>query len=90
MNLDDYVNDTVTLFGIAENRPAGAVLLCGARLYVYIEDLRQWSDSELHEAFEVTGTLVAEGSDDDLRGAGNQHGFGKRYVVKHGTREQIT
>jgi hypothetical protein len=92
MNLADYVNDKATLFGIAENAAAGAAIRCGATSHVYIDGLSEWDDSEQYAAFEVTGTLVEEGSEADLQtGEGPViHGIGKHYVMKNATWERIS
>lgn len=92
MDLADYVDDTATLFGIAENAAAGAVLRCGAFAHVYIDGLPEWDDSDLHAAFEVTGTLVEEGSE-DRRGTGDGtliHSLGKHYVMRNATWERVS
>jgi hypothetical protein len=56
MDLADYVDDTATLFGIAENAAHGAILRCGGDAHIYIDGLSEWDDSEQYAAFEVTGT----------------------------------
>ncbi|WP_063126467.1 hypothetical protein [Nocardia fusca] len=92
MDLADYVDDTATLFGIAENAAHGAILRCGGDAHIYIDGLSVWDDSEQYAAFEVTGTLVEEGRDADLRtGEGAVvHGIGRRYVMKNATWERIS
>lgn len=85
MDLADYVDDTVDLYGIADNAAAGAILRCGTSSHVYIDGLSRWSDSERYRAFEVTGTLVREGDAAGLRAADGAvtHGLGEHYVVKN-------
>ncbi|MEV0295418.1 hypothetical protein [Nocardia sp. NPDC050710] len=92
MDLADYVDDTATLFGLAENAAAGAILRCGPNTHVYIGGLPRWADDELDAAFEVTGHLVAEGDDADLRASDGRprHGLGRHYVLKDATWERIT
>ncbi|WP_406265608.1 hypothetical protein OH799_18625 [Nocardia sp. NBC_00881] len=92
MDLADYVDDTATLFGIAENAAAGAVLRCGAASHVYIDGLSKWDDSEQYAAFELTGNLVEEGGDADLQTDEDTviHGIGRRYVMKNATWEWIS
>lgn len=91
MDLADYVDDVATLFGIAENAAAGAVLRCGANSHVYIDGISVWDDSDQGAAFEVTGTLVEEGSEVDLLGGEGAvvHGIGRRFVMKNATWERI-
>jgi hypothetical protein len=67
MDFADYINATVTLYGIADDAMTGAVLRCGPSSHVYIDGLSQWRDNERYTALEVTGTLVEDGSDLGLR-----------------------
>ncbi|UAK34559.1 hypothetical protein K8O92_12370 [Nocardia asteroides] len=92
MDLADYVDQPAILFGIAENAAAGAVLRCGEASHVYIDGLSQWDDSDQYAAFEVTGTLLEEGSDDHLRAGEGPviHGIGRHYVIKNATWERIS
>lgn len=91
MNLAEYVDSKVDLFGIAENAMAGAILRCGQNSHVYIDGLREWNDNELHCAFEITGLLVEEGDDADSIDDGTaMHGIGRHYVVKNATRERLS
>ncbi|MEV4130518.1 hypothetical protein [Nocardia sp. NPDC049707] len=92
MNLEEYVNSTVTLYGIAEDAMAGPILVCGPSSHVYIEGLREWDDGDLYSAFAVTGMLVEEGDNADLvaEDGSSAHGIGRHYVVKNATWERIT
>ncbi|MFD0363444.1 hypothetical protein ACFQZZ_18510 [Nocardia sp. GCM10030253] len=92
MDLEQYVNSTVTLYGLAEDAMAGAILLCGPSSHVYIDGLQEWSDSDRYSAFEVTGMLVKEGDDADLVSDDGSvaHGIGEHYVMKNPTWERIS
>ncbi|MFE9575195.1 hypothetical protein ACFYO1_02320 [Nocardia sp. NPDC006044] len=92
MDLDDYVNKLATLFGIAENTAGGAILRCGVDSHVYIEGLSEWDEIDQYAAFEVTGTLVEEGCDADLRTDEGAvlHGLGRHYVLKRAIWERIS
>ncbi|WP_280362678.1 hypothetical protein [Nocardia wallacei] len=92
MNLEEYLNTPVTLYGIAENSMAGAVLVCGPDSHVFIDGLAEWSEDEKLRAIELDGLLVREGDDADLEPdeAGIvSHGIGSHYVVKEATWEVI-
>ncbi|BCK56986.1 hypothetical protein [Nocardia wallacei] len=92
MNFEAYLDRPVTLFGIAQNSMTGAVLLCGSRSVVYIEGVREWSDTDVSKTFEVSGTLVAAGDDADLYSPEGaiKHGIGRHYVVKDATVERLS
>jgi hypothetical protein len=91
MDFANYVNATVTLYGIADNGAAGAVLRCGPSSHVYIDGLPEWGDSERYSALVVTGTLIEEGSDLSRRTDDGtiMHGISKHYVVKNATWKPI-
>lgn len=83
MNLDEYINGNVILYGLADNAMAGAVLVCGPNSQVYIEGLGEWTEEDRFSAIRVTGLLVVEGDDADLGNAeAPVHGIGRHYVVK--------
>ncbi|MFB8006017.1 hypothetical protein [Nocardia sp. NPDC056000] len=83
MNLDEFLNDTVTLFGLADNAMFGAVVVCGPNSHVYVEGLHEWSDDDRFKSVEITGVLVLEGDDMDLDSEEIPvHGLGRHYVVK--------
>lgn len=63
MDLAGHIGQQLTLFGVADNAMAGAVLRCGPDTHVYIDRLTTWSDVDLYAAFEVTGTLIEAGTD---------------------------
>ena len=92
MNLEEYLDGPVTLFGIAENAMGGAAVMCGPRSLVYIDGLHAWNDTDLAAAIEVSGTLVARGDDADLRGPDGTvlHGIGRHYVVREATWERVS
>ncbi|NUS44857.1 MAG: hypothetical protein HOQ24_14360 [Mycobacteriaceae bacterium] len=92
MDFSDDIGRTVILYGIAENDGAGAILRCGPDSHVYIDGLAEWSDSDVHNAFEVTGTLVERGSDADLQVNDNTvaHGVGRHFAVRNATRHRLT
>ncbi len=92
MDLADFVNAPITLYGIADNATAGAVLRCGPSSDVYIDGLAHWDEGELYTALEVTGTLIEEPGDlgaqaDDGTVA---HGIDRHYVVKNATWKHIS
>ncbi|MQY25465.1 hypothetical protein [Nocardia aurantia] len=91
MDLEQYLNEPVTLFGVADNVDAGAVLWCGPRDLVYIAGLSEWPTGDVNSGFEVSGVLIAEGDDADLRNESGEamHGVGRRYLVRDATWERI-
>lgn len=92
MDLADCVNATVTLYGIADNAMAGAVLRCDPSSHVYIDGLSQWSYSQRYTALEITGTLIEEGSDRGLNADDGtvMHGIGKHYALKNAAWKRIS
>ncbi|MFI5714263.1 hypothetical protein [Nocardia sp. NPDC051750] len=92
MNFEEYLDGPVTLFGVAENSMNGAMLLCGARSVVYIDGLREWDAADVTKMFELSGTLVTEGDDDELHTADGAvgHGIGRHYVVKEASWERLS
>ncbi|WP_406280955.1 hypothetical protein OH799_15725 [Nocardia sp. NBC_00881] len=91
MNFEEYLNEEVTLFGIAENSMYGAIVMCGPRSLVYIDGLDEWSGADEYKTVEVSGTLVAEGDDADLytEDGAVKHGVGRRYILKDSTWELL-
>ncbi|MGW6334119.1 hypothetical protein [Nocardia rhamnosiphila] len=83
MDLADYLNEEVVLYGMAENAMAGAVLRCGTNSYVYIDGLARWADTEKYGAFEVTGVLGEEVDTTPDIPAHLAHARERYYVVKN-------
>lgn len=92
MDLEQYLDGPVTLFGVAQNSMNGPILMCGARSIVYIDGLQEWDPADVSKMFELSGTLVAEGDDSELRTAEGTigHGVGRHYVVKEPSWERLT
>ncbi|MCU1640797.1 MAG: hypothetical protein JWN03_1072 [Nocardia sp.] len=89
MNFEDYLNEEVTLFGIAENSIYGAIVMCGPRSLVYVDGLQEWGEVE-DKTVKITGIVVAEGDDGDLRTEeGVKHGVGRRYILKDATWKRL-
>ncbi|WP_019928187.1 hypothetical protein [Nocardia sp. BMG111209] len=92
MDFEQYLNEPVTLFGVADNVDDRAVLWCGPRDLVFISGLSEWAADEVNLGFEVSGTLIAEGDDADLRNEYGEamHGIGRRYLVRDAIWERIS
>ncbi|WP_280379937.1 hypothetical protein [Nocardia wallacei] len=93
MNFEEYLDTPVTLYGIAENSMAGAVLVCGPDAHVFIEGVTEWGEDVRLKAIELDGVLTSEGDDADLEPDETgiaRHGIGRHYVVKDATWEVIS
>lgn len=87
MDLADYLNAPVTLYGIADNAAAGAVLRCGPTAHVYIDGLSRWSEDERYGTFEVVGTLIEVDGRHHRPAAGTPvtHSLDPHYMVTNAT-----
>ncbi|MBF6174209.1 hypothetical protein [Nocardia blacklockiae] len=92
MNFEEFLDEPVTLYGVAQNSTFGAILQCGPNSVVYVEGVSEWEAADESKMIELSGTLVAAGDDADLHGDDGtvKHGIGRHYVVREATWERLS
>lgn len=57
IDLEEFIDQRITLHGIAKDAKGGAVLILAEEIPIYIEDLASWSPELFGKHIEVIGIL---------------------------------